>query len=132
MIGGIAIVLKTTNGGVNWTLNSLGLGGFDFINSVSYNDLLNAVILLEADRIYKTTDGGLSWVSHTLNLSSYSECCDIARYQSFANVNTGFLVSDFGTIIKTTIGGVTFITQSNSNVINDFHYLKITPTLSTL
>lgn len=98
-IGDLNSVLKTTNGGINWSPviltnpNSRGLSAIANVNN-------NVCYIAEFDygRIFKTTNSGLSWV--TLSADRYG----LNRIQ-FLNENTGFGVCKYGSFFKTRDGG---------------------------
>lgn len=97
-------ILKTTNGGDNWTIikDSIRMYSFQILDSVTiYGDVRN---VQANESIYRTFDGGISWDS-----VSYST---VLGYNSlfFMNKDTGYVGatdSFWGYIFKTTDGGVT-------------------------
>ena len=92
-----AVVLKTTNGGINW--NSLELGGsYYWLYSVYFNNLFTGYVAGE-NVILKTTNGGINWYHQlTQNVNIY-DCI------AFTDINTGYVLGDLGVILKTTDGG---------------------------
>jgi photosystem II stability/assembly factor-like uncharacterized protein len=103
-ICGAEYILKTTNGGANWTV-SLYLpyifSGICFVNS-------NTGFVVGGNRIYKTTNAGTNWnenYSITGGLISFEEI-------DFTDQNTGYAVSaapGAGTLVKTTNGGLNWV-----------------------
>ena len=97
-VGDGGTILKTTNGGTNWILQTSGttfnLWSVDFVDqNIGWSVGGDGTIL-------NTTDGGTTWILQTSNASStlYSV--------KFVDQNTGWAVGKGGTIIKTTNGGV--------------------------
>jgi len=106
--------LKTSDGGINWVVQSSGLN--DDLFSVQFKNSNYGWISGENGIIIKTTDGGANWVLQ-------ARLTDAPLYSIFfTDLNTGWAVGAFGTIIKTTNGGVTFIddTKMNDNVPSGF------------
>jgi hypothetical protein len=101
------IVLKTINGGTNWTIISspLSLGG---LFSIHFTDASTGYAA--GAGILKTIDGGLSWTSVWVG-------SNLMNSVYFTNVNTGYAVGRDGIIIKTSDGGTTWtdLTSGTSN-----------------
>ena len=57
-------VFKTTNAGVNWTIQNSGITNIN-LNSISFKDSNNGVIAADGGYIFITADGGNSWVQAT-------------------------------------------------------------------
>ena len=100
----ISKILKTTNGGDNWTIikDSIRMYSFQVLDSVTvYGNVRN---VQANESIYRTFNGGITWDS-----VSYST---ILGYNSlfFMNIDTGYVgASDsfWGYLFKTTDGGMT-------------------------
>jgi photosystem II stability/assembly factor-like uncharacterized protein len=101
-------VVKTIDGGVNWTTVSGGPGGNTQYNSVFFTDVNNGCLVGAQGKIYTTTNGGTIWtapvsgVTNTLN--------DVF----FLDANNGWIagnVRDFGSgaahglVLKSINGG---------------------------
>jgi len=122
--GSYGTILKTSNGGINWTVQHGG----------DSTDLLSC-ILLDANtgfavgntKILKTTNGGLNWNTTTLTL--HSEFNTI----SFLDNNTGFALGSETSIYRTTNTGQSWINLSPNPFIqsgNNYEYSqKINDTL---
>jgi photosystem II stability/assembly factor-like uncharacterized protein len=62
-VGDGGVVIKTTNGGTNWTRISSGTAGIN-INAVSItDDGLRGLAVGDAGAVFRTTNGGLNWAS---------------------------------------------------------------------
>jgi photosystem II stability/assembly factor-like uncharacterized protein len=96
-------LLKTTNGGENWTRLPTNW----IINSLFFNSE-NIGWSGSNEKIYKTYDGGLTWEIQ------YSEEPNLITSLYFLNENTGWAVGYWGTILKTTDGGSEWLLQNSS------------------
>jgi len=105
----IGRILKTTNGGVNWSIVPLPvdkhLTNIFFVNS-------NTGYASGYQTILKTTDAGLSWIYQNPGFSSY--LFEI----HFTDVNTGFVCGNTGKILKTTDGGNNWVFLTTATNIN--------------
>lgn len=122
VVGANGLIMKTTNGGNNWTIQTSGtkLG----LSAVVFFDANTGIIVGSSGgvgiwgTILKTTDGGNTWISRppaTLsgNLTAIS----------FINPNTGWAVGSSGTIIKTINGGDTWARlQLGSSIYTAVHF----------
>lgn len=103
-MAGSGIILKTTNGGINWLVINDQFGGtsIQFINE-------NTGYVCDGT-VYKTTDRGVSWVN--FNLTGLKSLY-------FINENTGFAVGRNSQILRTYNGGglwePLFVSLFNSN-----------------
>ena len=113
-VGHDGTILRTTDGGANWLSQTSGTtislvdvsfidvntgtvvgGGWDYPNQ--YNVIL------------RTTNGGTTWTSQS------SGTTKILYGVSFTDANTGAAVGEWGTIIHTTNGGVTFVEEERTH-----------------
>lgn len=110
-------IYSTTNGGNNWSRH------FDLYSfrSIQFMNLYTGYCLAWNSNYYyinsiaKTTNNGSNWIIHYINSSH-----DISDHY-FSSVNTGWVVGDSGTIMKTTTGGVTIgINPINTEIPNRF------------
>jgi photosystem II stability/assembly factor-like uncharacterized protein len=99
-IVGMQGIFKTTNGGNNW-VNMTNLGG----NKLFFINIDQGWFVAGEGyaNIYRTTDGGISWSSQ------FSKTNYPLHDVNFVNINEGWVVGKYGTILHTTNGGVTFI-----------------------
>ena len=76
IVGDSNTILKTTDGGVNWTiLNHTGINPSPFSHSIVDVHFVSenvgfVAVLNDTPGIYKTTDGGLNWSSATNSISN--------------------------------------------------------------
>jgi len=109
--GGYNVILKTTNGGMNWTEQNLNQNFIGAIKSISYinENTIYAAGDLPGGAFIKSTDGGINWTLTSLSLPYlFGGSVDLVRSMSFINSNTGFIVTDFATILKTTDSGISW------------------------
>lgn len=103
-VGQSGTVLRTTNGGANWTgvstPTSNHLFGVHFINSQT------GWIVGDLGTVMKTTNGGINWVLQSSGTSVQ------LRSISFVSANTGFIVGWYGIFIRTTNGGTNWASFS--------------------
>ncbi|MFZ4591536.1 MAG: YCF48-related protein [Ignavibacteria bacterium] len=108
IVGNQGLFAKTTNAGNNWTIVN-SLPNFRF-NSTSFTSALTGYTVgFAKDTVYKTIDGGASW-QHTC---SYTNALSLYHIQ-FVNSVTGYASGYPGKIIKTTNGGVNWISLSTT------------------
>jgi photosystem II stability/assembly factor-like uncharacterized protein len=113
-IGGDAMtLLKTTNGGVNWV--PLLSGWYpESILDIYFMDQYNGIIVGGSPTntvLALTSNGGLSWIGRPSGTSS------ILSDVFFQNDNIGWIVGDWGVLLKTTDGGWNW-TSYNSGTNN--------------
>jgi photosystem II stability/assembly factor-like uncharacterized protein len=114
--GGFNIILKTTNGGLNWIEQNINISPVSQIMGISFLNDSNNIIAVSnspSGNIYKTTNGGSNWNKYSLNLTFlYGGVVDLVKSMKFLNENTGFVITDFGTILKTVNSGVNWTQNS--------------------
>jgi len=106
---GGGIILKTINGGINWTAQTIETN--TWLSSVYFPDANTGFAVggynsVSGGVIYKTTDGGTSWIAQTSGTMN-----DLVSVY-FTDANTGYAVGFIGTILKTTNGGE-FVEKTN-------------------
>jgi photosystem II stability/assembly factor-like uncharacterized protein len=100
------VILKTTNGGTNWTMQNSGIPSqtnsgenVHSLNSVYFTDANKGYIVCDSGIIIMTINGGDYWARQnsgtTMDLYSVY----------FTDDSTGYAVGTNGTILKTTNGG---------------------------
>ncbi|MGB4593833.1 MAG: YCF48-related protein, partial [Coriobacteriia bacterium] len=93
-------IVRTTNGGQNWSKQCLGSGAT--LQAVSFASTLVGVTTSADGRAFYTTDGGASW---TAGASGVTVSLNGVVMLDALN---GYAVGNGGTVIKTTNGGVTW------------------------
>jgi photosystem II stability/assembly factor-like uncharacterized protein len=106
-----SIILRTTNGGDTWTTQATGTEYM--LTGVSFTELNNGTAVgwgYNSGIILRTTDSGTSWIEQS------SGTTNALSGVHFTDTNTGTVVGAYGTILRTTNGGVTFVDEDK----NDF------------
>jgi photosystem II stability/assembly factor-like uncharacterized protein len=105
LVGEYGTIVRTTDGGNSWTIQSSGTT--QTLWAVSFTDSSNGTAVGEVGTILRTTDGGGHWMTQlsgtVLNL----------RAVSFTDGNSGTAVGEGGVILRTTNGGNTWVPQSS-------------------
>ncbi len=100
-------ILKTTNGGINWTIKTTDSSdGFSAQNNFIRFLNENTGYYINGN-FFRTTNSGDNWIKFD-SLSVYG-----MNKFSFLNLNTGYLVGQ-NKLVKTFNGGTTFITNSGT------------------
>jgi photosystem II stability/assembly factor-like uncharacterized protein len=99
-------MLKTTNGGTNWS--PLTSGTDNLLTSVHFTDANTGWAVGVFGTIRKTTDGGATWASQPNGITGTNTDLHYTfyNYESvfFIDSNIGWAVSDAGAIMKRTPG----------------------------
>ncbi len=103
IVGDGGTFMKTTNGGSNWTNQSIAPV---MLYSIYFTDANTGYTVGDGGIILKTVNSGTSWTSQTS--TSYS-----LHSVYFANTNVGYIAGGHGTILKTTNGGTSWTAQSS-------------------
>lgn len=102
-VGESGTIMKTTDGGTTWNLQTSGT--MNVLLGVSFTDANNGTIVGDFGTILRTTDGGANW-------STQSSGTTNALYGViFTDVNKGTAVGYNGTILRTNDGGTTWTAQ---------------------
>ena len=104
-VGYLGTIIRTTNGGANWSLQSSGTT--TRLSSVSLADANSGTVVGNNGLILNTTNGGVNWnlqTSGTANTLNGVFCTD---------ANTGTAVGNNGTILRTTNGGINWNLQTS-------------------
>ncbi len=97
-VGVAGTILRTTDGGANWTTQTCpggNLFGVCFTNA-------NTGIAVGEGIIYRTTNGGANWINVTLPAPG------LLFGVTFADANTGFIAGSAGDIFRTTDAGASW------------------------
>jgi len=95
-------LLRTTDGGKNWIFQG-SIGG-----SAAYCVNSTVAYVMGIWSIHKTTDTGSTWTGQTSQLLVYGV--------SFTDVNNGWIVGNYGTILRTTNGGTDWTPQTSGTI----------------
>ena len=105
-----SLLLRTTNFGLNWTQitvpNNLRVQNIRFVNENTGWFMGTNRNSPYTGRLYVTNNGGTSF-QLMMSLMNF----DVKGY-SFADAQNGFICGDSGRVIKTTNGGLTFVTHN--------------------
>jgi hypothetical protein len=96
-----ATIIRTTNGGVNWTVQNPHTTFL--LRGVYFTNTLNGFAVGNNGTILRTTDGGDNWTVFQSNISGL-----LLRDIYFINSLTGFIAGSGGKVLKTTNGGTTW------------------------
>lgn len=124
VVGCGGTILKTTNGGTTWTPQISGTA--ICLNAVHFpKDANTGYVVGEGGVILKTTDGGSTWTAQTSGTTLW------LRSAYFTDENTGFAVSDNGTILG--MGDATppsDIAYVHDGISDDIQFTNSSDTLS--
>jgi photosystem II stability/assembly factor-like uncharacterized protein len=102
-------ILKTTDGGLNWLLQTAEASyyrGLYFVND-STGWAVGGNPSNTLSKILKTTDGGENWIAQTAATTNY------LRAVFFISETTGWVAGNLGVIFKTTDGGTNWEPQNS-------------------
>jgi photosystem II stability/assembly factor-like uncharacterized protein len=119
VVGSYGLILRTTDGGQNWSTQLSGTT--KFLYGVSFSDANTGTVVGVDGKILRTTNGGQSWVTQISGTDK--GLTDVF----FVDSNIGSVVGLDGTILRTTDGGNTWVSQ-NSGTMNDLHSIHFTDT----
>jgi photosystem II stability/assembly factor-like uncharacterized protein len=104
--GTMGIVIKTTDGGANWTIVLDSGTTTSLICLLSFINASTGWVVGNGGIIYKTTDGGTNWTAQTSGTAvTLTGVC-------FVDANNGWAVGNTGTILRTVNGGTTWTTET--------------------
>jgi len=112
LVTSYALIVKTTDGGTNWTQILID---YPELNSVFLSSETEGTVVGEEGVILQTSDGGTSWEAQTSGTTNslYNVC--------FTDALNGWIVGANGTILHTTNGGLTFVEgERRDEVPTDF------------
>jgi photosystem II stability/assembly factor-like uncharacterized protein len=102
-VGDAGAILKTTNGGSKWVVQSSGTT--TRLNGAWFFDAAKGIVVGDSGTMLRTTDGGLAWSPLT------SGCTNPLYAVTFVGSDTGTAVGYPGIILRTTDGGRTWAEQ---------------------
>jgi hypothetical protein len=103
VVGAGGTILRTTNGGTNWSPQTSGTTRW--LWGVSFTDANRGTVVGDSGIILRTTDWGATWTTQN------SGTTQNLRGVTFPNANTGFVVGDYATILRTGNGGANWVSQ---------------------
>jgi photosystem II stability/assembly factor-like uncharacterized protein len=107
------IVFKTTNYGVSWdSITQIPFSSNERAYSIEFSNEFTGYAGGDGGKVFKTIDGGYNW---QLNLN-----IGIGPFTSIYTFNDSIVWATNGDIYNTVTGGLTSITQINSNQNKDF------------
>src|SRR5438552_2939452 len=109
-------VLKTTNGGTNWTSYTLGNHSY---NSICFTNNNTGFVCGDGGSVYKTTDAGSSW-----NLIDAGSTNNLMKIR-FVNQNIGLIAGFHRTILKTINGGTNWVSVIANDTLPDMLGIKM-------
>lgn len=101
LAGNGGAIVRSTNGGVNWTVSNADTLERN-VTAISFPSLLTGYACGSSGMILKTTDGGATWSE--LSSGVTGSLWGI----HFLNNDTGYIAGAAGTVLKTLNGGVTW------------------------
>lgn len=127
IVGASCKILHTSDGGANWTNQSVGTTT-PTLQSVFFINTTTGWVSSSDGRIWKTTDAGTNWV---LQSTPTATLADPLYDVFFIDANKGWACGDKGVVLTTSNGGTTW-TQIATNVAgNNCHILSIHFTSAT-
>ncbi len=103
----LGVILKTTNGGVNWNVLPFN-PQFRIYSHWWVDENIGYIGVRGPNGIWKTTDGGASFVNQTPGIGTATS---IWYELEFVDANTGFASGSSGSLVKTTNGGTVWTDQ---------------------
>jgi photosystem II stability/assembly factor-like uncharacterized protein len=121
--GSGSVILKTTDGGLNWQQQIIDLGYPKNLYGLSMLDANTGYIAGWFETILKTTNSGANW-NIISNIPSNSGNSNSAA--SFVNSQTGWICSSLGRVLRTTNGGVSWDTSNvgNTGPLEDIQFVN--------
>jgi hypothetical protein len=117
-MGNFGGIFKSSNGGANWNLSTLGTTSAS-IRSVSFADASKGWLVGTSGAIYHTTNGGDFWNEQNSGVSTQ------LNGVYFVNSSKGYAVGNEGVILVTTNGGTTW-TEQSSGTAEDLYSIVFT------
>jgi photosystem II stability/assembly factor-like uncharacterized protein len=110
----ISYAYKTSNGGDNWSPQTLPANNVVSFFGISVISDMNVVFCGGVSKILKTTDGGSNWSNQNNTAANFY------RDVLFISPTNGYVVGGAGKIIATTNGGTSYTTETSgvSSILN--------------
>lgn len=119
--GGNSVILKTTDGGINWFSQTIDLGYPKNLYGLSMLDVNTGYIAGWFETILKTTNGGTNW-NILSNIPSNTGNSNDGVF--FINPQTGWICSALGRVMRTTNGGISWDTSIAGGTLRDIQFLN--------
>jgi len=119
--GNNSVILKTTNGGLNWFNQPIDLGYPKNLYGLDMLDANTGYIAGWFETILKTTNGGTNW-NIISNIPSNNGNSNNDIY--FHNTETGWICSSLGRVLRTINGGLNWDTSFADNILRDIQFLN--------
>lgn len=121
--GNSSVILKTTNGGVNWFQQTIDLGYPKLLYGLDMLDENTGYIAGSFETILKTTNGGSNWLIIS-NIPTNDGNSNEAV--SFINAQTGWICAFLGRVLRTTNGGINWDTAytGTGGPLRDIQFLN--------
>ncbi|MGH2574754.1 MAG: YCF48-related protein, partial [Ignavibacteria bacterium] len=117
------VILKTTNGGMNWFQQMVNLSGPKNLFGLSIIDTNTGYVAGWAETILKTTNGGNNWIVLRDGPIGQGNSYNGA---SFINSQTGWLCGFVGNVLRTTNGGASWdsLSTGTSGPLRDIQFVN--------
>ena len=104
VVGNPGIILRTTNGGLQW--NSISSPSTEWLNRVKFVDSQTGYIVGNHGTLLKTTDAGQTWqnINTGTNMNLYALDC--------LSADTLYISGSQGTMLKTINGGISWVAEN--------------------
>jgi photosystem II stability/assembly factor-like uncharacterized protein len=133
IVGDNGIILRTLNGGNNWTFQKLEheishaenmvligskiIRTYSDLNKVYFIDTLNGWVTIQDGGILKTIDGGITWLSQDCKYCN-GELFFVNEKEGYAKGSSPFSA---GMILSTLDGGTSWKTIHNTPIVSNFY-----------
>ncbi len=126
-VGDVGTIIKTTDGGINWSVTHYSGGITSDLNTVFFIDQNTGWAAGDEGKILKTTDGGISWSVKTIMDSLAINGLFFHDSQKGLAIGTNVHLGDQkGVILKTNDGGTNWIIDENTGAksLNDICFFN--------
>ncbi|MEO8665555.1 MAG: YCF48-related protein [Ignavibacteria bacterium] len=116
VIGGYNTILKTINGGKTFTQLNADIDPSTAVTGIAYADSITIYAAGNSPHgiFYKSVNAGLNWTKTSLDLPYlFGGSVDLVRSICFVDKNSGYIITDFGTILRTSTGGINWTKDSS-------------------
>jgi len=106
VVGEVGAIMRTTNGGINWTYQTSGTRCD--LRGVYFTDANTGTAVGYKSKILRTTNGGVNWYAQHISEDTIEPFSCV----KFLNSNTGFVGGVHNRIYKTTNGGTNWVLKT--------------------